>query len=227
MILCKFIGTIQNDWWDDIKSHSMANVIYVSHQKSPFTHMYPFKHMVNRENSIMLFTTWFSSYMIYSMHWLIFKQTNTWQLSYGKWHKEFRQLIFWYISNTHGNLINIRQQYIWYSNELTFHEEKWVNFPWTICTVYHIQHILIPRSILRQTASPEWLTQMLAWNIQILTITHKQLETHGCLSSNVATDALVLKHQAISIDNAEKKTLHCIVPVSCKNIALSGNKIRR
>ena len=30
-------------------------------------------------------------------------------------------------------------------------------------------------------------------------LTHKQLETHGCIVSIVATDALVLKHQAISI----------------------------
>ena len=30
----------------------------------------------------------------------------------------------------------------------------------------------------------------------------KQLETHGCVTSTVATDALVLKHQAISIYNA-------------------------
>ena len=35
-------------------------------------------------------------------------------------------------------------------------------------------------------------------------LTHKQLETLGCILSTVATDALVLKHQAISIYNAEK-----------------------
>ena len=35
-------------------------------------------------------------------------------------------------------------------------------------------------------------------------LTHKQLETHGCILSTVATDALVLKHQAISIYNADK-----------------------
>ena len=32
---------------------------------------------------------------------------------------------------------------------------------------------------------------------------HKQLETHGCIFSTVATDALVLKHQAISIHSAD------------------------
>ena len=33
----------------------------------------------------------------------------------------------------------------------------------------------------------------------ILFRTHKQPETHGCILTTVATDALVLKHQAISI----------------------------
>ena len=31
----------------------------------------------------------------------------------------------------------------------------------------------------------------------------KHRETHGCIVSTVATDALVLKHQAISIHNAD------------------------
>ena len=35
-------------------------------------------------------------------------------------------------------------------------------------------------------------------------LTHKQLETHGCVISNVATDGLVLKHQAISIHSTDK-----------------------
>ena len=34
-------------------------------------------------------------------------------------------------------------------------------------------------------------------------LTHKQLETYGCILSTVATDALVLKHQGISIYNAD------------------------
>ena len=34
-------------------------------------------------------------------------------------------------------------------------------------------------------------------------LTLKHRETHGCVVSTVATDALVLKHQAISIHNAE------------------------
>ena len=34
-------------------------------------------------------------------------------------------------------------------------------------------------------------------------LTPKHRETHGCVISTVATDALVLKHQAISIHNAD------------------------
>ena len=34
-------------------------------------------------------------------------------------------------------------------------------------------------------------------------IIHKQLEMHGCMLSNIATDARVLKHQAISVHSAE------------------------
>ena len=36
-----------------------------------------------------------------------------------------------------------------------------------------------------------------------LALTLKHRETHGCVVSTVATDALVLKHQAISIHNAD------------------------
>ena len=36
---------------------------------------------------------------------------------------------------------------------------------------------------------------------KVLTLKHR--ETHGCVVSTVATDALVLKHQAISIHNAD------------------------
>ena len=34
-------------------------------------------------------------------------------------------------------------------------------------------------------------------------LTPKHRDTHGCVVSTVATDALVLKHQAISIHNAD------------------------
>ena len=44
-----------------------------------------------------------------------------------------------------------------------------------------------------------WVT----WNLPVSYLTLKHRETHGCLVSTVATDALVLKHQAISIHNAD------------------------
>ena len=39
------------------------------------------------------------------------------------------------------------------------------------------------------------------WGLVALTLKHP--ETHGCVVSTVATDALVLKHQAISILSAD------------------------
>ena len=39
-------------------------------------------------------------------------------------------------------------------------------------------------------------------------LTHKQLEQHGCILSTVATDALVLKHQAISTHSADECSLY-------------------
>ena len=38
----------------------------------------------------------------------------------------------------------------------------------------------------------------------MISLTPKQLETHGCLLSTVATDALVLKHQTINNHSADK-----------------------
>ena len=46
-------------------------------------------------------------------------------------------------------------------------------------------------------------------------LTHEQLETHGYELSTVATDALVLMHQAISSHSADQN-IHCIWPVSDK-----------
>ena len=37
----------------------------------------------------------------------------------------------------------------------------------------------------------------------VLSLTLKHREMHGCVVSTVATDDLVLKHQAISIHNAD------------------------
>ena len=38
--------------------------------------------------------------------------------------------------------------------------------------------------------------------VDYFNLTHNQLETHGCVLTNVATDVLVLKHQAISTHSA-------------------------
>ena len=43
--------------------------------------------------------------------------------------------------------------------------------------------------------------------IQTSSLTLKHRETHGCVVSTVATDALVIKHQAISIHNADKTAI--------------------
>ena len=40
--------------------------------------------------------------------------------------------------------------------------------------------------------------QLLGWSLTL-----RCLEVHGCILSNVATDALVLKYQAISIHSAD------------------------
>ena len=41
------------------------------------------------------------------------------------------------------------------------------------------------------------------WCTDATALTLKHREMHGCVFSTVATDALVLKHQAISIHNAD------------------------
>ena len=46
------------------------------------------------------------------------------------------------------------------------------------------------------------VTQQLP-NMLVNYLTPKHRETHGCVVSTVATDALVLMHQAISIHNAD------------------------
>ena len=38
-------------------------------------------------------------------------------------------------------------------------------------------------------------------------LTLKQVETHGCIRSTVATDVLVLKHQGINIHSADLKSV--------------------
>ena len=40
-----------------------------------------------------------------------------------------------------------------------------------------------------------------------LRLINKQLEMHGCILSTVVTDALVLKHQAISTHSSDPKSI--------------------
>ena len=58
----------------------------------------------------------------------------------------------------------------------------------------------------------------------MLTLKHR--ETHGCVASTVATDALVLKHQAISIHNADLTSI-ILEQFHIKNIAFMVYKIRK
>ena len=45
----------------------------------------------------------------------------------------------------------------------------------------------------------------------IVYLTHKQLETRVCIIIIMATDALVIKHQAISIQNADWRVIVCVI----------------
>ena len=53
-------------------------------------------------------------------------------------------------------------------------------------------------------------------------LTHKQLETHGCVLSTVATDVLVLKYQAISIHSADWRNIHLLDQFHTEMLHLSG-----
>ena len=48
-----------------------------------------------------------------------------------------------------------------------------------------------------------WFRPQCDCDSENIVLTHKQLEMYGCIFSPVATDALVLKHQAISIHSAD------------------------
>ena len=65
-----------------------------------------------------------------------------------------------------------------------------------------IIHVIMEREY---TLSKRRHKPLVDWSLRnaaaILTLKHR--ETHGCVVSLVATDALVLKHQAISIHNAD------------------------
>ena len=51
----------------------------------------------------------------------------------------------------------------------------------------------------------DWSVDIMWYQLtnQLSALTHKQLEMHRCALSTVATDALVLKHQAISSHSAD------------------------
>ena len=60
--------------------------------------------------------------------------------------------------------------------------------------------------------------------------THKQLETHGCVLSTVAADALLLKYRQIEFIGSPFGTgvaILCTGPVSYMNITVVGNRIRK
>ena len=50
---------------------------------------------------------------------------------------------------------------------------------------------------------PVFILAMYFYYVRRYCLTLKRRETHGCVVSTMATDALVLKHQAISIHNAD------------------------
>ena len=64
-----------------------------------------------------------------------------------------------------------------------------------VCVVYNMD--IAP--YMNQTYELLWRVKQ--YEHQYLTLKHREM--HGCVVSTVATDALVLKHQAISIHNAD------------------------
>ena len=62
--------------------------------------------------------------------------------------------------------------------------------------------------------------------VTVWSLTLKHRETHGCIVSTAATDALVLKHQVISILNADK-TFIVLDQFHIKNITLMLDNIRK
>ena len=62
-------------------------------------------------------------------------------------------------------------------------------------------HILDPFALLIPKILITYNKANLTECVTVLTLKHR--ETHGCVVSTVATDALVLKHQTISIHNAD------------------------
>ena len=77
----------------------------------------------------------------------------------------------------------------------------WAGFVSRVCyhvsMQIHVSAFFIPNFL----AGPHFLKADGFQGTPLLTLKHR--ETHGCVVSTVATDALVLKHQAISIHNAD------------------------
>ena len=69
-------------------------------------------------------------------------------------------------------------------------------------------------------------SQEFEWQEVSAGLTLKHQEMHGCIVSTVATDALVLKHQAISIHNADL-TFVVLDQFQIKDIAHKVNSIRK
>ena len=79
--------------------------------------------------------------------------------------------------------------YIWYH---TLIKVAWLNYvQWLLKAIFKLFSF--------------WFTTFKCdFNKMFDLLTHKQLEMHGCVFSNVATDARVLKHQAISTHSTHK-----------------------
>ena len=70
--------------------------------------------------------------------------------------------------------------------------DNWLTKNTNIVNIISFVHVMISH----------YLYQCRFWWIRV-SLTHKQLETHGCVLSTVATDGLVLKHRAISIHRSD------------------------
>ena len=66
------------------------------------------------------------------------------------------------------------------------YEVMWNDMKWRLC-ISHAFHLYI-----------------VELSYYFILLTHKQLDTHECVLSTVATDALVLKQQGISIHSADQ-----------------------
>ena len=73
---------------------------------------------------------------------------------------------------------------------------------------------------------PALVQIMVCCDLFVIFLTHKQLETHGCVLSTVPTDALVLKAPGYQYPQCWLN-IHCIGPVSYRNITGIGNNTNK